>query len=117
MRRVLVLDDDQSIAELMRVVLEDAGYAVTVSVEPAAIPSGPFDCIVTDLMSVSVYAVDNARDWLLRLGDRFPGVPVIVVTAHVEARDDREALGAQQVVIKPFDVDQIADAVRRTITS
>jgi CheY-like chemotaxis protein len=115
--RVLVLDDDQSIAELMRVVLEDAGYAVTVSVDPAVIPNGRFDCVVTDLMSLTAYAAGAAREWVLRLRDRFPGVPVVVVTAHAAARDDRPVLGAREVIIKPFDVDQIADAVRRTITS
>ncbi len=117
MTHVLVLDDDQSIAELMRVVLEDAGFSVTVSVESAIIPTGRFDAIITDLMSVAVYKLDDARDWVLRVADRFPGIPVIVVTAHAEARDDQGALGAREVIIKPFDVDEIAGAVRRAITS
>jgi DNA-binding NtrC family response regulator len=115
--RVLVLDDDQSIAELMRVVLEDAGFAVTVSVESGVMPGGPFDCVVTDLMSVSVYSIAAARDWLLCIADRFPAAPIVVVTAHAEARDDQQAIGAREIIIKPFDVDRIAEAVRRTITS
>jgi DNA-binding NtrC family response regulator len=111
------LDDDETIAELMRVVLEDAGYEVTLSVDPAVIPNGRFDCVVTDLMSLTAYSVRGAREWVLRLAGRFPGVPVIVVTAHAAAREDQPALGAREVIVKPFDVDQIADAVRRTITS
>jgi len=114
---VLVLDDDQTIAELMRIVLEEAGFDVTVCVETALVPRGRFDCLVTALMSVSVYSIDESRDWLLSLADRFPGVPVIVVTAHPEARDDQSALGAHEVIIKPFDVEHIADSVGRAITS
>ena len=114
---MLVLDDDQSIAELMRVVLEDEGHAVTVSVESSPMPNGTFDCVVTDLMSVGVYSIGDARDWLLRIADRFPRIPIIVVTAHAEARDDQQAIGAREIIIKPFDVDRIAEAVRRTVTS
>jgi DNA-binding NtrC family response regulator len=112
MTSVLVLDDDVHIAELMRVVLTEAGYVVSVAVDAGDIPSGRFDCILTDLMSVAVYRVEDARDWILRVSDRFPGVPVIVVTAHPEAVQDRAALGIARVIMKPFDVDQITSAVR-----
>ena len=112
MKRVLVVDDDIGTAELMRVVLEDAGFDVTVAMTTRDIPAQKFDCIVSDLMTVRVYSYEDARDWLLRLADRFPGIPVIVVTAHLEARRDQSALGARHVIIKPFDVDLIPAAVR-----
>ena len=111
-KHVLVLDDDVHIAELVRVVLEDAGYAVRVGTRIDDVPDGSFDCVLTDLMSVAVYRYDDARDWILRLADRFPNVPVIVMTAHPEASKHGAALGARHVIIKPFDVDQIAAAVR-----
>jgi two-component system chemotaxis response regulator CheY len=114
MRSVLVLDDDVHIAELVRVVLEDAGYQVHVSTD-GEMPSMTADCIVTDLMSVRVYTRDGARDWVLRLADRFPNVPVIVVTAHAEAARDGEALGARAVIMKPFDVEQLMAAVREVV--
>ena len=112
MTRVLVIDDDIGTAELMRVVLDDAGFDVTVAMTTRDIPTQKFDCIVSDLMSVQVYTYEDARDWLLRLADRFPGIPVIVVTAHLEARRDQAALGARRVIMKPFDVDLIPAAVR-----
>ena len=112
MRSVLVLDDDVTIAELMRVVLTDAGYEVRVAMDARALPDGRFDCIVSDLMSVAVYSYEDARDWILRVADRFPRVPVIVVTAHPEAAKDAAALGAAAVIMKPFDVDRILQAVR-----
>lgn len=112
MRSVLVLDDDVTIAELLRVVLTEAGYDVRVGISERDLPHGRFDCIVTDLMSVGAYSVEDARDWILRLADRFPAVPVIVVTAHPEAAKDAAALGAAAVIMKPFDVDQITHALR-----
>ena len=87
--RILVIDDDVTLAELMRVVLEDAEFTVAVATNPRDLPSGRFDCIVTDLVTVGPYAVDEARDWLLRLSDRYPLVPTLVATAHAEARADQ----------------------------
>jgi DNA-binding NtrC family response regulator len=112
-RRILVIDDDVSIAELMRVVLVDDGYDVVLS-DGRTMPDGPYDCVLTDLVGVGLYTSEDARDWVLRLADRFPNVPVIVVTAHAEARDD-EAIGARRVIMKPFDVDLITAAVRDAI--
>jgi CheY-like chemotaxis protein len=109
--RVLVLDDDLPIAELIRVVLEDAGMRVTVRTSSDELPAGPFDRIVTDLLTMTVYDFADARDWILRLADRYPGVPVIVASAHQQAVRDGEALGVRRVLMKPFDVDQLVAAV------
>ena len=112
MTRALVIDDDVASAELLRVILDDAGLDVTVAADEHEIPTAMFDIIVTDLLTVSVYTVADARDWILRIADRFPLVPILVVTAHVEARHDSAALGAKKVMLKPFDVDALARAVR-----
>jgi DNA-binding NtrC family response regulator len=110
--RILVIDDDVTLAELMRVVLEDAEFTVAVATNPRDLPSGRYDCIVTDLVTVGGYIFEDARDWLLTLADRYPLVPTIVATAHAEARRDQERLGAKSVIIKPFDVDVLTAAVR-----
>jgi DNA-binding NtrC family response regulator len=110
---VLVIDDDVTLAELMRVVLEDAEFTVAVATNPRDLPSGRYDCIVTDLVTVGGYNLDEARDWLRRLADRYPGVPTLVATAHAEARGDQSALGATAVILKPFDVDVLSAAVRQ----
>ena len=99
------------IAELIRVVLEDAGMQVTVRHSIGELPAGPFDHVVTDLLTMTAYDVADARDWVLRLADRYPGVPVIVATAHPEAVGDAERIGASRVLLKPFDVDQLVAAV------
>jgi DNA-binding NtrC family response regulator len=111
MTRVLVLDDDVAIAELMRVVLEDAGMQVTVRHTTDELPPGPFDRIVSDLLTMTAYDVDDARDYVLRLADRYPGVPVIVATAHPAALNDAKRIGASRVLLKPFDVERFLAAV------
>lgn len=106
-----MLDDDVAIAELMRVVLEEAGHETIVSCDPHEFPGVPVDCVVTDLMSVTLYSRDDAREWILRLRDRYPSAPIIVVTAHPGAFQDRDQLGVERVIMKPFEVDQLQAAV------
>lgn len=118
MTHVLVLDDDATLVDLLRAVLEDAGFDVSSGTSAVDLPEGRFDVILTDLLAATAYAFEGAKDWLVRLAARYPGVPVIVVTAHTEAERDRDALPARQVVLKPFDVDQLVAAVRdATVTS
>lgn len=95
----------------MRVVLEDASYEVAVASGSRDLPSGQFACVVTDLVTVGLYSFEDARDWILSVKDRYPSVPIIVTTAHPEASPDAERLGAR-VIVKPFDVDVLAEAVR-----
>ena len=95
----------------MRVVLEDASFAVTVASGTRDLPSGPFACVVTDLVTVGLYSFEDARDWILSLKDRYQSAPIVITTAHPEARSDAERLGAR-VIVKPFDVDVLAATVR-----
>ena len=106
-----MIDDDVTLAELMRIVLEDGGHEVSVSSGPSDLPSGQYDAVVTDLVTLTVYDVARTRAWVRSLGDRYPGAPVIVVTAHSKALDDRAELGAASIVLKPFDVDELLQAV------
>ncbi|MDQ2950993.1 MAG: response regulator [Chloroflexota bacterium] len=112
MPRILVIDDDMTLSEIMRIVLEDAGHEVFLSSGPGDLPSGRYEAIVTDLVSLSVYDVGRTQEWVRSLTVRYPGTPVIVVTAHAKARDAQAAFGAAMVVLKPFDVDELLEAVR-----
>ncbi|HLQ05618.1 MAG TPA: response regulator [Verrucomicrobiae bacterium] len=117
MTRVLVLDDDVTVADLIRIVLEDAGYDVAASHSASELPDGPFACVVTDLMTIVLYDTEAAREYLLRLGERYPQVPLIVVTGHGGALRDKDRLGVRRVIVKPFDVDRLVRAVGEAITS
>ena len=114
--RVLVVDDDAGTAELLRVVLEEAGFEVAVAMDERRLPDGPFACVVTDLMRVSSYSLEDARGVVLRLADRYPSVPVILVTGHSEAFRQAAALGVHTAIMKPFDVDVVVGAVRQATT-
>ena len=115
MTRILVIDDDVTHAELMRVVLEDAEYRVSIARSASDLPDGQFSCVVTDLVTIGAYSFEDARDWILRLRDRYPAAPILVTSAHREVSEDADRLGVS-VIVKPFDIDTFAETVRE-ITS
>lgn len=109
--RVLVIEDDPTIADLMRTVIADDGHTCVVTTSGTALPPGPFDAVVTDLFQ-GAYTRDGTHDWLRRLASVYPGVPAVVVTAHGGIRWDRDGLPAHRVIVKPFEIDELLSAIR-----
>jgi len=108
--RVLVVDDEQSMRELLAIMLRQAGYDVTVADggEAAVERLGKgesFDLVVTDLR---MRKVDGLA--VLKAAKEFsPRTVVLVVTAFASTETAVEAmkLGAYDYVTKPFKLDEL----------
>jgi AmiR/NasT family two-component response regulator len=76
-----------------------------------AIPSGVDDpvVVVTDLGPR--YDPAKARAAMRRLHERWPGTPVVLLTSHRAAVDEPDQLGAEALILKPFDMDDLTSAV------
>ena len=102
--RVLLVDDDDALREVLQFQLEDAGYAVTAcaggAAAVAALEGEPPDLILTDLKMPGV----GGREVLRAARRAAPQVPVLVVTAFGSVASAVEALraGAYDYVTKPF---------------
>ena len=108
MTTILVLDDDQVILELLKTVLNDAGYDTLVASNLQAIPPGAEpDVVITDLIPLTAYRRESALEWIASLRERFGGSPLMIVTAHAAAVAESDMLGANAIVAKPFDVEAL----------
>ena len=108
MAKILVLDDDLIILDLLQTVLTDAGYDTIIASGPEAIPANAAaDLVITDLVPLKAYQRDVALRWVASLRARFPAAPVLVVTAHRAAAAEPDMLGANAIITKPFDVDTL----------
>ena len=101
--RVLVVDDDETVSEVVQRYLGKAGYDVTVcddgALALATALHDPPDLVVLDLMLPGLDGLELFR----RLRDEVP-VPVIMVTALGQESDRLTGLelGADDYVTKPF---------------
>jgi two-component system phosphate regulon response regulator PhoB len=118
--RVLVVEDNEHAAFLLRTLLEHAGFEVSSSRDgrDAIEKLGsmePVDIVLLDLMLpyVSGYQVLIEA----RKNPRWRDVPIIVVTARTLEMDAVRALetGADDFVRKPFLPDELVARVRRAI--
>ncbi len=104
--RVLVVDDEEDILELVRYNLSSEGYEVVTAVtgEAAldAARSAEPDLIVLDLMLPGIDGLDVAR--ILKEDPRTRGIPIVMLTARGEEADVVRGLelGADDYLAKPF---------------
>jgi two-component system response regulator PilR (NtrC family) len=107
--RVLVVDDEQSMRDLLSITLRRAGYDVTIAEGGAAaiarLERETFDLIITDLRMQETDGMAVLR----ATRERAPETVVVVVTAYASTETAVEAmrLGAYDYVTKPFKLDEI----------
>ncbi len=115
--RIVVLDDERRMADVVAMVLRREGYEVEAVVDPeaaiAAVERGPVDCLVTDLRMPG----SDGLAVLRRAREADPELPVILMTAHGTVATALAALraGAFDYVEKPFDNDELRALVRRAL--
>lgn len=123
--RVLLVDNDQDVRDLVQAVLTDEGYEVTALSEndhdaiAAAVGQIEPDCILLDGVGGSSFGDSWAQ--AAYLATRARPVPTVMFTAHTKAVDEaREnaskramAAGFTAVVSKPFLLDDLLEAVEK----
>lgn len=120
MKKILVADDDVTIADLLQQALEAEGYETSKATQAlrfydAVIERQP-DLILLDLLMPYLEGEDELR--LLQMNPATQRIPVIVVTALQEAKQEEEKyrqLGVVEIVTKPFDLDKLVAVIKRTI--
>ena len=115
MSRVLVIDDETVVGTILRYAFHGEDHQIFVAdggragIEIARTEHP--DVIVLDLMMPSVNGYDVLA--ILRQDDDTKRVPILVLTAVTMSRERERCLsnGADMVMTKPFDPQDVADAV------
>ena len=106
MARVLLVDDDADIREVVGAMLDAVGLTVeaSTSAEEALerVRASPFDLLVLDWNLPGMTGIELCR--LIRRDPTLSTLPVLFLTAHASSRDvvDAFASGADDYVVKPF---------------
>ena len=111
-KSILVVDDDQSLRELLRLHLSSAGYDVSIAADGIeagyAVLKSPPDLIITDvnMPHMDGYTFVEA----LKSDTSLPPIPVIFLTSMDEA-DRGKQLGAVGYITKPVRADKLLAVV------
>ncbi len=116
--RILVVDDEETIREIVSSMLRSAQFqtcqASSGTEALALFDSGQeFDLVLSDLMMAEMDGIAL----LERAKERFPAMPVVMVTAVHDIQVALQALrnGAYDYLLKPFEREQLLATVRRAL--
>ena len=118
-KKILIMDDDPTIADLLTEALADEGYETYMTTQSLrfydAVREHMPDLIMLDIMMPYLDGRDELKLMAMAVDRQ---IPVIVVTAYLgagnEEKEFREA-GVKHIVYKPFDLDKLLKLVRETI--
>jgi two-component system response regulator MprA len=112
--RILVVEDEPSIASFVRRGLHFEGYEVDVAADGAsalrALRDRPPDLLVLDLMVPGVDGLEIARRLrAAEIAERSPAIPILMLTARDAVADRVQGLrsGADDYLVKPFDFEEL----------
>jgi DNA-binding response OmpR family regulator len=116
MKKILIVEDDLSIAELQKDYLEIAGFEVDICTDGVkglnAIKENSYDLIILDVMLPKIDGFD-----ILRIIQENKDMPVLMVSAKKEEIDKIKGLtlGADDYITKPFSPGELVARVKSHI--
>ena len=116
MKRILIIEDDRDIVELVRYNLSGEGFQVTSASDGssglATLKKSPPDLLLLDLMLPKLSGLEICRE--VRRDDSLNRLPILMLTARGEEADRVVGLemGADDYVTKPFSPRELAARVK-----
>ena len=117
--KILVIEDERSLVEVLSCNLEREGFEVIVSFDgPEGLRQAQLklpDLVVLDLMLPLKSGLDVCRE--LKQGQRTRDIPIIMVTAKAEESDQLVgfATGADDYVTKPYSVKILIERIKKEL--
>ncbi|MCX7991958.1 MAG: sigma-54 dependent transcriptional regulator, partial [Proteobacteria bacterium] len=115
--KILVVDDEKGMRDLLRKVLSKEGYEVILAEDGeeglTLIKENAFDIVIADLDM----PVMNGIEMIKRAKDFDPNITIIIITAYASIESAVEALklGAYDYLIKPFEIDELKIIVKKAM--
>ena len=117
--RILFVDDEASLVQIARILLESLGYRIVGHVDPVraldAFKEDPeaFDLVVTDMAMPGM----TGEELVVQIAELRPGIPVVLCTGFSSRMDKERAeeLGVREFLRKPLEMKEFAKLVRKIL--
>ncbi len=113
MTTILIVDDEKSMRDFLKILLVKEGYEVIVAGDGeqalAALDKNRIDLVVSDIRMPGI----SGLELLAKIKDESEDIPVIMITAFASPNDAVQAMknGAYDYISKPFNVDEIKSVI------
>ena len=120
-KHILIVDDSESIRELVGLTLENSGYSVTKAVDGedalSKLNSKVYDLVITDLNMPKLDGIGLVK--AIRSNQDHTGLPILLLTTESqnEKKEEAKKAGATGWIVKPFAQDKLLAVVQKIIRS
>jgi DNA-binding response OmpR family regulator len=118
MKKILIVDDDEAILEALKAVMEMSGYDVEITTDgqevEAIVHNQHIDLILLDLLLSGSDGSEITKS--LRESGIGKKIPIIILSAHPNAKESAIQCGANDFIAKPFDLSDIVTVVEKYCT-
>ncbi len=112
--KILLADDDLAIVDTMRMMLEDAGYAVEAVVDEAVVQETRKhlpDLLLLDIWMSGIDGREICKQ--LKSKEKTKHIPIIMISADKDTGRLAKEAGADDFLAKPFDMDDFLAKVAK----
>ncbi|WP_037319511.1 PleD family two-component system response regulator [Salegentibacter sp. Hel_I_6] len=117
--KILVVDDDSGIGEMLKTLLEFYGYEVTVTEKPLLaeelIQQENIDIVLLDMLISGVDGTDVCAG--IRENPETTKTPVLMMSALHDAGPKCKKAGANDFIAKPFEVEDLTERIEKILAS
>ena len=117
-RLILILDDDPDLCAMIKLMLEYKGYgAIEANNEQDArqvLMNRQIDLIIMDMLLSGTDGTDVCRR--LKQDQKHSPVPILMFSAHPNARDACLKAGADDFISKPFEMNDMLEKIDRFVS-
>lgn len=115
---VFVCDDDAGIVDVVKIVLEEAGYEVVVSGDSTTAVE-MIRKLQPDLVLIDLWMPGLGGEQIIpkiKKNKKLQSIPVVVISASKDTREVAERAGADGFLFKPFDISDLESTVKKYIS-
>ncbi len=117
--RIMIIDDEVSVAEVLRLRLRKEGYKVSVFNDSIAAVThfrkhpDCCDLVITDMLMPEMTGAELAREFIALRGD----IPIILLTGHCDNLDEKRIrqLGVRELLLKPVKKEELYQVIRKVL--
>lgn len=118
-KQILIVDDSESIREVVTFTLENAGHDVTKAIDGkdalSQLNGQEYDLIITDLHMPIMDGIELIRE--VRATEQYKFIPILFLTTESQAAKKQEAreAGATGWIVKPFVPEKLLAAINKVV--